>query len=640
MPELSNTQKLALKKLRKLDPNVEVRWDKRVSTPVRLKGMLSSPKPGAAPTIAISFLTDQKSLFALRAPEKELQLTKIGVDAVGIRHVRFQQKYKDLPVFGRELVVHVDSENVVLGVNGKFEPDIDLPSRPKITAKMALKKVLADDVNNKQHQNSGAILVVFPHEGKAFLCWNVIVDGTDKALDGSSTEALWVYFVDALTGKVIWRYNNLQTHTATTGSGVGRYAGSQNINTVHNHSANNYQLEDRSASTGARIYTYDCNNGYPPCQLSTDSNNNWSAADQGPEVDCHFYMRIVSDYFLAEHGRNSYDDAGADTHIYAHVGANWNNAGWNPLAQIIKVGDGDGTTHNPYSTLDIIAHEWTHAVTEHTANLYYYGESGALNESISDVFAAIIDGNWLQAEDNWLGTTAPAERNLADPTNGGNYDPTNPITSVLAGHQPDHTNDQYTGTDDNGGVHINSGIMNKAAYLIAIGGTHRNIKICTGLGTTVLGRLYYQALTSHLTTYSDFEDMRDAVLDSLDDLYMGDSHHAIWRASVINAFAAVGVGTEVTCPVHCPIGPLVVVACPPSPTCIAGPIICKKGPYVLACPPSPKICAAGPIMKCPPSPIYVCPPAPDIQPHGCLPGPDPEPFRPKVKPRPERQSVG
>ena len=162
-------------------------------------------------------------------------------------------------------------------------------------------------------------------------------------------------------------------------------------------------------------------------------------------------------------------------------------------------------------------------MTSYTANLIYMNESGALNESMSDVFAALIDGDWLHGEDNWLNLAeAPAGRNLADPTNGGKYNPAQAIASVLKGHQPDHMNAKYTGADDNGGVHINNGIMNKAAYLIAVGGTHRGIKICTGLGRDVLGRLYYQALTHHLTPSSDFADMRDAVLDALQDLYAGD----------------------------------------------------------------------------------------------------------------------
>jgi len=296
----------------------------------------------------------------------------------------------------------------------------------------------------------------------------------------------------------------------------------------------------------------------------------------------------------------------------------------------------------------MIAHEWTHAVTEHTAGLIYYGESGALNESMSDVFAALIDGDWLHGEDCWLGTTAPAGRNLADPTNGGQYNTTDPITSVLAGHQPDHWNDRYTGTADNGGVHINSGIMNKAAHLIATGGTWHSITICEALGNEILGRLYYQALTAHLTANSTFADMRQAVLDSLYDLYDSDPRYNRWQGTIKNAFAAVGVGSSVPCsitcwlaqgcfdgPTICKLAPIVcklapIAQCPPSPT------ICKLAPSTL-CPPSPSICKLAPILKCPPEPTTMCPPSPIL---ACLPGPDPAPYNPMIeKIRPVEKSL-
>jgi hypothetical protein len=248
---------------------------------------------------------------------------------------------------------------------------------------------------------------------------------------------------------------------------------------------------------------------------------------------------------------------------------------------------------------------------------------------MSDVFSCLIAGNWIYGEEPWLLASAPGARNLEDPTNGGLYDPTDPITSVLEGHQPDHMTDKYTGTLDYGGVHINSGIMNKAAYLIATGGTHRGIRICEGLGNDVLGLLYYQALTTHLVSSSDFSDMRDAVLDSLDDLYSSNPHYSRWRASIINAFAAVGIGTAVICPLICWIAPGI---CPPSPHVLCPPapgLVCPPAPYI--CPPAPDfVCPPSPMVVCPPSPYVACPPSPGLS---CLPGPDPLPYDPNIRVR-------
>jgi thermolysin len=592
----------------------------------------------------------------MKAPEEELELRAVGKDSRGNSHVRFQQMYKGRPVFGGELVVHMDSGNAIRGVNGKYTAGIDLPDEPEITAEEAEKTILGDAPDSKKRTEEDPLLLILVHEGESHLAWHMTVDGTDQDLAGGEMPALWVYFVDAVTGKVLWRYNNLQTHTRTTGTGKGKYAGNVTLNTLHNHASSKYELEDQWLPTSARIITHDANGGFPPKPVSKDSNNNWSAPSQGADVDCHYYTRMFYDYFLLVHGRDSYDGAGADMHIYAHVGNNWNNASWN--GSYVKIGDGDGTTNGPYCTLDIVAHEWTHAVTGSTANLIYYDESGALNEAFSDIFAALIDDDWLQGEDNWLKTTAPAGRNLADPTNGGQYDTSDPIGSVIDGHQPDHTTDQYTGSMDNKGVHINSGIMNKAAYLIATGGTHRGIKICVALGRDVLGRLYYEALTNHLTPSSDFADMRDAVLDALDALYLGDPRYDRWEAAIKNAFAAVGVGTAVSCPTICWIAP----ACPPAPTiCRISPVaLCPPNPLVrcppnpltlcppnpatlcppnpgtlcppnpdILCPPNPQLaCPPNPQLACPPNPLTACPPMPGA---GCLPGPDPLPFQPKMK---------
>lgn len=622
MYEPIKKQKDVLENLKKVDPNVEIKWDERTGSPLRVKGLLArveQKEPGKA---AMEFIDANKGLFLLESVQKEMRLKRIDTDRVGIRHVRMQQVYKELPVFGSEIIVHIDANNNIKGTTGKLTPNIDLPEKPKITDEKALKIVLSDDRNNsKVRMHSEPNLMILTQFIKTpHLVWHVTVEGKDKDLYGDETPAKWEYFVDALNGEIVWKYNNEQGHTRTTGSGVGTYAGAASINTLHDHGTANYLLEDQWVPSTARVITHDADGGYPPAPVSEDNNNNWSAAGQGPDVDCHLYTRMVFDYFLLVHGRDSYDDAGADMNIYANCGTNWNNATWN--GSYVKIGNGDGVRYNSLCALDIIAHEWTHAVTEFTAGLVYSNESGALNESMSDVFAALISGDWLMGEDAWLPATAPALRNMEDPTNGGLYDPANPIDSVRAGHQPDHMSDKYTGFSDGGGVHINSGIMNKAAYLIATGGTHRGISVCEGLGRDVLGRLYYQALTNHLVSSSDFSDMRDAVLDSLDDLYAGDPRYSRWRASIINAFAAVGIGSAVICPMVCWIAPHI---CPPSPH-----ILCPPSPHYI-CPPAPDmLCPPSPMIICPPSPYISCPPSPGIS---CLPGPDPLPYIPDIRVR-------
>jgi Zn-dependent metalloprotease len=170
--------------------------------------------------------------------------------------------------------------------------------------------------------------------------------------------------------------------------------------------------------------------------------------------------------------RNSIDDAGLPLHGIVHYGQNYDNAFWDGQEMIF--GDGDGQLFNRFTiSIDVIGHELTHGVTQHTANLQYLGQSGALNESVSDVFGSLVKQykNQETAEEaDWLigeGLLAPdvqgeALRSMKEP--GSAYD-----DDVLGkDEQPAHM-DQYVQTSaDNGGVHTNSGIPNHAFYLFAM----------------------------------------------------------------------------------------------------------------------------------------------------------------------------
>jgi Zn-dependent metalloprotease len=177
------------------------------------------------------------------------------------------------------------------------------------------------------------------------------------------------------------------------------------------------------------------------------------------------------------YGRNSIDDDGFPLNATVHFGVNYDNAFWDGRRMIF--GDGDGVTFRRFTrSLDVIGHELTHGVTEHEAGLIYWGQPGALNEAISDVFGSCVkqykndekaaDADWLiGAELLAPGVNGEAIRSLKAPGTAYN-DP------VLGGRdpQPAHMDDYVRGLADNGGVHINSGIPNHAFYLLAtaIGG--------------------------------------------------------------------------------------------------------------------------------------------------------------------------
>jgi len=234
--------------------------------------------------------------------------------------------------------------------------------------------------------------------------------------------------------------------------------------------------------------------------------------------------------FAEVYDRSSYDGAGAPVSLSVHYGQGYANAFWDGTQLVF--GDGDGRVFDRFTKpVDVLGHELAHAVTEHTAGLVYEGQSGALNESVSDVFAACLKQRLLgqsAAEADWLigaelflpGVAARGLRDMAAP--GTAYD------DPLLGRdpQPGHLDDYVETEDDNGGVHLNSGIPNRAFHLAAtaIGGS-------TWEGA---GRVWYDALTGgQVGPRSDFAAFAAATVAAA-------GEHA---DAVREAWSGVGVAT-------------------------------------------------------------------------------------------------
>lgn len=216
------------------------------------------------------------------------------------------------------------------------------------------------------------------------------------------------------------------------------------------------------------------------------------------------------DLYRDVYGRDSFDGAGATAMLTVHYGQDYANAFWDGAHLVF--GDGDGRVFGRFTAaLDVLAHEFSHAVTERTTGLVYRGQSGALNESMSDVFGACVKQQVLgqdAAAADWLigdgifmeGINARALRDMANP--GTAYDDAQFGTDP----QPAHMDDYVNTTDDNGGVHINSGIPNRAFVLaaLAVGGS-------TAEGA---GRIWYSTLTSgQVRPDSDFVSFAAATVD-------------------------------------------------------------------------------------------------------------------------------
>lgn len=217
------------------------------------------------------------------------------------------------------------------------------------------------------------------------------------------------------------------------------------------------------------------------------------------------YIGQVRDFFK-ELGRNSYDNAGSDIIVNVHFGTSYNNAFWD--GDELTFGDGDGEIFVSFAkSLDVVAHEFAHGVTQFSANLDYYSQSGALNESFSDVFGSAITQHVLEQDagsadwligDEIMGPDLFGESLRSMKAPGTAYD------NAIMGHdpQPAHMRDYYAGPADHRGVHINSGIPNRAFYLVA-----------QTIGTDKAALIWYHAL-QNLWSTAVFNDAVEVIADS------------------------------------------------------------------------------------------------------------------------------
>ncbi|MFF2195775.1 M4 family metallopeptidase [Streptomyces sp. NPDC058157] len=297
-------------------------------------------------------------------------------------------------------------------------------------------------------------------------------------------------------------------------------------------------LAGATATPGdGRRTIFDCDEG------TTLRRANLVRTEDGPEsadtaVDQAFEgLGLTRDFYRQVFQRNSIDDQGMRLDGYVHFDVQFNNAFWDGQQMIF--GDGDGTEFsNLAGSLDVIGHELTHGVTENTAALEYHNQSGALNESMSDVFGSLVkqwslkqkadEADWKIGAEVWTpGISGDALRSLKEPGQAYNNpqfgkDPQPDRMSKFI-HLPD------TPRGDSGGVHLNSGIPNKAFYLAAVG--------IGGFAWEGAGRIWYDALRAS-TAQATFQDFADTTYQKAGDLFGAGSPE---QQAVLAAWAGVEI---------------------------------------------------------------------------------------------------
>ncbi|MBU5315434.1 M4 family metallopeptidase [Clostridium bornimense] len=463
---------------------------------------------------AIESINSVKKLMKIDYPENEFKVLKVN-STEDLVSYKLQQVYNDIPLYGREIIVVTDKEGNTTSVGGNYLEDVNVDTNAKI-GKEEVKNYAAGVYGDDAKVNDGELTIYSLNDSEPILCWKVMVEGTK---DGSPYALN--SFIDATTGEVINEVSLLTKAEQGSGKDLKGQNRTFNINRKSYWYNTYYQLFD----TTRNIKIYNANYGRIPGNMMTSNSKTWN---DPAAVSAICNLGHVYDYYNNKLKRKSYDGNGAQIVASIHYKESYwsngyDNAFWTPQYEQFVFGDGDKVFTPLTGALDVIAHEFTHAVIERTANLQYQGQSGALNEAYADILGNIIEGKsdlqWLLGEDI-MKNGLPALRNMSNPEALGQ-------PSKVGGRyyvNPSDINNDY------GGVHTNSGILNHAAYLMWENGIKDKDK---------LAKLFYNSLYIMNST-SSFEDCRIAVTSAANNLGMNSKEKQI----INNAFDQVGISTK------------------------------------------------------------------------------------------------
>ncbi|BDU70344.1 peptidase M4 [Geothrix oryzae] len=550
--------------------------------------------------MALSFLTAALAAGSLtaRSPQESLRVnaaadrllaerTQLGLDAdhafrlrdshsdqLGQTHGHFQQTYKGVKVWGGDAITHTGKDGAELPLTNALHRNITINVMPSLSEGEALAAAQSDLAPKGPFAYAPTTeLVVYPEmvevtrPGKRALDQLNADDVTRQVLRHTlayhvhtelENEADGIrhtdYLVNAHTGAILKKWNTLHT-TAATGTGNSQYNGVVSLPT--NYTGTTYELRDMTRGTGGTFGNNVVTNSAHAATTSTaagtlytDADNTWgdganyvegssttAANGETAAVDAMFGMVKSWDFYKSVFGRNGIDGAGTATYSRVHIGNSYDNAFWSDSCFCMTYGDGSSFT--TLTALDVAGHEMSHGVCARTANLTYSGESGGLNESNSDIFGTMIEFYARGGSGATIGNT------------GGNWTIGEQLASTplrymykpsLDGSSPDAWSSTVGSLD----VHYSSGPMNRCFYFLSQGATTTGNTSTTylpsgmtGIGNDKAAAIWFRALTTYLTSSSNYAAARTAAISSAKDLYGagGAEEQAVW-----NAFHGINVG--------------------------------------------------------------------------------------------------
>lgn len=485
-------------------------------------------------------------------PNDELRRYRTDTDELGFTHYRYQQYHRSVPVDGAELLIH-EKNGRVQTLNGKLVRGLDVEVRPTLPGSKALQLGLqhlpaqrymwespeAEALLRHIRQNPSAtffprpelVLVApgFTRNAADFqLAWQVEIFAEQPSVRRE-------LFISAADGSLVEEIDLLHDQN-TPGTAETKYSSTRPIIT-DSLDANLFRLVETTRGNGIETYNMQRGTEHADAVDFLDDDNNWNNVNAEKDevaTDAHWGAEMTFDYFFQKHNHAGVNGNNMALISYVHYDEKWVNAQW--TGDWARFGDGNGSSYGPLTSLDVVGHEFTHGVTQFTANLRYRNESGALNESFSDIFGTAIElwatpeyGDWLIGEDFAMGSARPF-RNMADPKKEENPDT----------YKGEHW---ITGTADNGGVHTNSGVQNHWFYLLTVGGSGKNDVnsnyTVAGLGLDTAAAIAFRNLKYYLVRLSEYADAREGSMQAAEDLY---SPCSTPFRETANAWYAVGVG--------------------------------------------------------------------------------------------------
>lgn len=477
------------------------------------------------------------------------ELVRRNSDPMGWTHHRFRQLVDGIPVMGGEYILH-DFGGSVRSMNGEL---FQIESTAAVTISkqkaidIALRHMPAEKYGWETTLGGGSteMLSAYPDPELVWVPENLnFKEGNFRLAYKMDVYAVkpehraWVY-VDAQSGKIIAEEHRI-CHVDVEGTVQTVLSGERTI-FMDQVSDNVFRLRETTRGNG--IVTLDMQNGEDIDEAVdfTHEDSDWGFGIPLSDrygADVHFGAQSYYDLLFDLFNRNSINEEGLVLRSYVHVGEDWANATWD--GEVARFGDGSPGSglDLPVVSLDIVAHEFTHGLTDYTADLIYSYESGALNESFSDIFGLATnfyarpeEATWLigkQSTENGLGI-----RSASDPNFHGNPD-------TYKGDL------WFSGTGDSGGVHYNSGVQNHWFYLLSEGGEGMNDNgeayAVEGLGWEKALAIAYRNLNVYLTSNSSFADAAYYGKQSAADLFGNCSAEYI---ATVNAWHAVGLGQPI-----------------------------------------------------------------------------------------------